>query len=301
MFIHFRNHKKGETLQIALINILTPHLSYMKKIIFVCDVNNFPVGAFEFIKSLNDSEPLLLVGAFFHSVNFDEGISNLAFAPDPILAFTDSDIRTVHSSIMRFEQKCQKSGIEYRVHEESDQYKIEDLVKESRFADVVVMSEGLFFKHIDSDQPNSYMKQVLHCSECPVIVIPENYSTIKHVSIAYDGKKESMLAIKQFCYLFPKYTDLPAEIVYWVNKTDDEIPDLEYLEEFAGRHFTNLNFKELFFDPRTYIEDWSNKNRDTIFVSGSYKRSGLSTYLKRSFIEDMIKSSSSIIFIAHNN
>jgi hypothetical protein len=273
----------------------------MKKIIFACDVNNFPVGAFEFIKVLNDFEPLLLVGAFFHSANFNKGIpSSLVFAPHPILAFTDTDISTVHSSILKFEQKCKKSGIEYRVHEESDEFKIEDFVKEARFADVAVISEELFFKHLDTDQPNSYMKQVLHYSECPVMVIPETYCTIKQVIIAYDAKKESMLAIKQFCYLFPQFTRLPTEIVYWVNKTDDEIPDLEYLEEFAGRHFTNLNFKELFFDPRTYIEDWSNKSRDTIFVSGSYKRWGLSTYLKKSFVDDLIKASSATIFIAHN-
>jgi hypothetical protein len=274
----------------------------MKKIVFACDVDNFPVGAFEFIKDLNENEPLLLIGAFFHSLSFRQGIpSSLALASNPIVAFTDTDVNTVQSSILKFEQKCQKSGIEYLIHEESNEYKIEDMVMESRFADVVVISEQLFFTHLDSVQPNSYMKQVLHYSECAVMIIPENYNPIQNVIIAYDGEKESMLAIKQFCYLFPKYTQLPTEIVYWVNKTDDEIPCLDYLEEFAARHFTNLNFKELFFDPNVFLNEWSAKNINTMFVSGSYKRSGLSAFFKKSFIDDMINTSSSIIFIAHNN
>lgn len=273
----------------------------MKKILFVCDVNNFPAGAFKFIEGLHESEPLLLTGAFFHSANFDVMIpASVAFSPDPVLAFTDIDIEDVNRSIEKFEQKCRQSGIEYRVHEESDVFKPEDFVKETRFADAVVISEELFFRHINASQPNSYMKQILHCSECPIIEVPENYTPVTHVTIAYDGKRESMFAIKQFCYLFPQFTHLPTDIVYWVDKTDDEIPDLEYLEEFAARHFTNLNFKELFFDPEKYMTDWARKNRNTIFISGSYKRSGLSTLLKRNFVDGMIKAPSAVIFIAHN-
>lgn len=273
----------------------------MKKILFVCDVNNFPSGAFKFLESLHEQEPFLLTGAFFHTANFDIVTpTSLVFAPDPILAFTDTDIKAVSSSIKKFEQKCLHIGVEYRVHEESDVFKMEDFVKETRFADAVVMSEELFFRHVDADQRNSFMKQVLRRSECPLLVIPEDYKPVSHVTIAYDGKKESMFAMKQFCYLFPKYTHLPTDIVYWVDKTDDEIPDLEYLEEFAGRHFTDLNFKKLFFDRQKYIADWSRKNRNTVFISGSYKRSGLSTLLKKNFVEDMIKHPSAIIFIAHN-
>src|SRR5205085_2223509 len=139
---------------------------------------------------------------------------------------------------------CQHIGIEYRVHEESECFKLPEAIRETRFADAVVISETLFFSHIESQQPNSYMRDLLHAAECPVIIIPEDYNDITHVTIAYDGEKESVFAIKQFCYLFPHYTQLPTDIVHWVDKTDDEIPDFEYLQEFAARHFSNLNFKE---------------------------------------------------------
>src|SRR3954451_11890621 len=249
----------------------------MKKIVFVCDVDNFSSGVFSFLKTQHENNPFLLTGAFFHSVNLDVSMAaDLAFDPDPLLAFTDNDVEAVSDSIKRFEQKCQANGIEYRVHEESDVFKIDEFIKETQFTDLIVISQKLFFSHIEDDQPNSYMKQVLHTSECPVLIIPEDYSPVTQVTLAYDGNRESMFAIKQFCYLFPNYTSLPAEVVYCVDKSDDKIPDLEYLEEFAVRHFSNLNFKELYFDPEKYIDYWSRKNRSSIFVSGSYKRSWLS-------------------------
>jgi hypothetical protein len=151
----------------------------MKKILFVCDVNNFPEGAFKFTASLNELEPILLTGAFFHSVNFDVLMpAALAIAPKPLLAFTFSDIDEVHRSIEKFERQYQRAGIEYRVHEESDVFKIADVIKETRFSDAVVISETLFFRHIDAEQPNSYMNSVLHASECPVMIIPENYNPV---------------------------------------------------------------------------------------------------------------------------
>jgi hypothetical protein len=273
----------------------------MKKMLFICDVNNFSSGAFTFLEDLYKKNEFLLTGAFFHSVNFDVLMpTGLAFSSDPLIAYSDSDIDAVNKSILRFEQKCQQIGIEYRVHEESECFKLPEAIKETRFSDAMVISEKLFFSHLESEQPNSYMKDLLHASECPVVIIPEDYNNITHVTIAYDGKKESVFAIKQFCYLFPHYTQLPTDIVYWVDKTDDEIPDLEYLQEFAARRFSNLNFKELFFDPKKYIADWSRKNRNTLFISGSYRRSGLSTVLKENFVDNLIKNYSATIFIAHN-
>src|SRR3954471_11307461 len=79
----------------------------MKKIVFVCDVDNFSSGVFSFLESLHENEPFLLTGAFFHSVNFDVSMpTGLAFAPDPLLAFTDNDLEAVNRSIKKFEQKC---------------------------------------------------------------------------------------------------------------------------------------------------------------------------------------------------
>src|SRR5205085_6611668 len=124
---------------------------------------------------------------------------------DPLVAYSDADIKAVKESIQKFEQKCQQSGMEYRVHEESDEYKIKDLVKETRFADLMVLSEELFFKQVNDVQPNSFMQEVLIKSECPLLIIPEHYIPFIQIVVAYDSKRQSMFALKQFCYLFPEF------------------------------------------------------------------------------------------------
>jgi nucleotide-binding universal stress UspA family protein len=276
-------------------------LLIMKKILFFCDANNFPVGAFKFVKTLNLSEPILLTGAFFHSINYDVlSPVPLAISPDTVIAFTDADLKGVAKSIDQFKERCLLAGIEYRVHEESDVFKFKDAVKESRFADLIVMSEELFCSHIDKKQPNHYMHNVLHKAECPVVLIPEDYNAITRIAIAYDGSGESMFAIKKFCDLLPGYTKLPVDIFYWVNKTDDEIPDLTYLEEFVGRHFTNADFREVFFDPSEYISQWIKGKQDTMLVCGAYSRSTLSTLIKKSFVEEIITSHAVPVFVAHS-
>jgi hypothetical protein len=274
----------------------------MKKILFVCDASNFPEGAFRFLETLHQQEEFLLTGAFFHSVNYDMFIpADFVFDPQPIAAFADTDTQAVSASMAKFKTRCNRAGIEYRMHAESDVFRIQDVVKESRFADLLVMSEGLFFAHVDTAQPNKYMRQVLHMAECPLLVVPEKFESFSRVAVAYDGKRASMYALKQFCNLFPGYSELPTEIYYWVDKSDDEIPDPTYIQEYAARHFSNVNFRELFFDCGRYLAQWAHDKTDTLFVTGSYSRSGWSTLFHKSFIDDMVRDSSSLIFIAHNN
>lgn len=40
----------------------------MKKILLLCDGDNFPKGAFRFIKNIREEEPVLVKGLFFYTV-----------------------------------------------------------------------------------------------------------------------------------------------------------------------------------------------------------------------------------------
>ena len=102
----------------------------MKKIVFVCDGNNFSGEAFLFVKSLYENEPFLLTGAFFHSINYGLLIPN-TFAPDagPYMAYTEEENEAYHQGIRKFKDLCAKNNIEYRVHEQGDVWDIGDLEK----------------------------------------------------------------------------------------------------------------------------------------------------------------------------
>ena len=273
----------------------------MKKIILACDGKNFPQSAFEFAKELQQKEPVLLTGAFLHAVNFEEFIPGVfAMSTGPVATFLEEEKTEHKKMIARFEALCQRNGIEYRVHEQSSNWNINDIVKETRFADMLLMSAELFCNDMNIEEPNGFMQQVLHKAECPVMLFPEAFKSFQKIVFAYDGKKESMFALKQFCNLFPQFSNIETKIVYTKEDDTDEMPDMIYIEEYAGSHFTNLDFEKLHFNGKKYFENWTRENNDSLVVSGSYSRSGLSTSLNKSFVEDIIHEHQVPLFIAHN-
>src|SRR4051812_26315706 len=225
----------------------------MKKILFICDGKNFSKEAFEFVKSLYEKEQFLLTGAFFHSINYGLVIPN-TFAPDagPYISYTEEENDAFLEGIKEFKELCEKHNIEYRVHEESDTWKISDIEKESRFSDLMIVSSSLYFSDVSESEANSVLQQTLHCSECPVMVIPDTIKPIEEIVFAYDGKEDSVHALKQFTYLFPEYCKLETTVVTFDNDPDKEIPHLEYIQEFASRHFNLLSFEHLNFSKKTF-------------------------------------------------
>ncbi|HWB91188.1 MAG TPA: hypothetical protein VG605_05030, partial [Puia sp.] len=199
----------------------------------------------------------------------------------------------------RLARQCEKHYIRYRLHAHDDQWDKDILIRESRFADLVLLSGELFYSDIDSRQPNAYLHEVLHAAECPVMVIPENFKQCDHVFMAYDGSKDSLFAIKQFGYLFPKFTNLPTEMVYVRDEASDGIPDLERLRHYTKLHFDAMGFSKLHFQASHYFPTWIGEHKNVLLVAGSYGRSAISYLAKRSFAEQVIHEHKLPVFIAH--
>ena len=121
----------------------------MKKILLAFDGSNFSEGAFEFARRLNDMEPVLVTGVFMPQVDYANLWSYAAAANAgtglayiPLIEEDDADI--VKKNIEHFEELCQKNGIAYRVHKDFYSFALPELKKESRFADVIILSGELF-------------------------------------------------------------------------------------------------------------------------------------------------------------
>jgi hypothetical protein len=63
-------------------------------------------------------------------------------------------------------------------------------------------------------QPNAYMKEILHSTECPILLLPERSDLPGSIVLAYDGTPSAVYAIKQFAYLFPELSDIPTYLVF---------------------------------------------------------------------------------------
>lgn len=261
----------------------------MKQILFVGAGHHFPEGPFAFLGAMQEYERVHARALFFMPVDY----SALAAASSgvnltPMLELEDNEKEWITTHKTLFASQCDRKYISHSVHDNDEEWSRDVLVKESRFADLML---------VGAEFP--YLHEALHDAECPALVVPENFKAAEHLFMAYDGGRESLYAIKQFCYLLPGLTDLPTEILYVHDDATDNIPDLASLQEFSRLKFNSMGFSKLHFDAREYFATWISEKQHVLLVTGSFGRSPVSYLGKRSFAEDVIRNHKVPVFIAH--
>jgi nucleotide-binding universal stress UspA family protein len=270
-------------------------VNHMKKVLLAFDGTRFSMGAFEFARHLNDLEPILLTGVFLPQVDFSASWSyargeGATFIPtvEPLVS------EKIMENISAFESLCAQHGIDFTTHRHPYSLAIPELKKETRFADLMILGGAKFIESGDL----SYLTEILHDAECPVLVVPERYSFPGQIILAYDGSASAAFSIKRFACLFPELCGLSTTLVYASNAARP-IPDLDYIEELAARHFRNLDILKLRVDAQMEFNDWLKQRPDALLVSGSFARSAFSQIVKEGFSEDTINDHITPVFIAH--
>lgn len=248
----------------------------MKQALIVCTGNTFPQGAFNFLLSLQHEHPVSATGLFFSKDDEDTAASR-----------------------KKFSDQCEQYHILHCLHDYEGPWNKAVFAKESRFSDLVLLSGQLFYGDQQERQPNIFLSEALHHAECPVLIVPEDFTPSNHLFIAYDGTRESIFAIKQFSYLFPHLTDLPTEVVYVNEEASNGIPELEHLRRYSRLHFSCMGFSKLHFKAAEYFATWIGEREHVMLISGSYGRSPFSYATNPSFAEEIIHDHRLPVFIAH--
>ena len=274
----------------------------MKKILLAFNGSHYSDAALSFAEELNERDPILLVGAFLPQIDYANLLSYWgggASGPLYVPVLQDESSDAIKENINRFESFCLKNDIEFRVHKDFADFAIPELKKETRFADLLIISDQIFYDQKTSKGPDEYLKEVLSGVECSVIVIPEKFNFPSSNILAYDGSASSVYAIRQFAYLFPELADNQTILIYASEKEVKELPDEVNIEELAARHFSDLVLTKVKADPKTFFTDWMRQKNDCILVTGAYGRSDFSRWFRKSFITDIIKEHQLPLFIAH--
>lgn len=267
----------------------------MKKILLAVDGDHFPDGAFDFAQKMNEQEPILLTGVFLPELDLATSLSyTAAFVP---LVETYA-AEALEKSIATFQQQCRRYGIDFKVHNTLPSFGLPDLQKESRFADLLLLGHEKFYGDLSIYGTNEFLGGALHQAECPVVVIPEQFSFPKSVILSYDGSSSAAYAIKSFTYLFPQFCNRRTILVY-SSATEKEMPEMEKIKELASQHFSNLEFQLLSADPKKYFGTWLSEIKHPIVVSGAYGRTGLSRIFKHSFVYEIMHEHNVPVYIAH--
>ena len=273
----------------------------MKQILLVGAGHNFPKGPFSFLNAMHQQEAIHTQALFFRPVDY----SALAAATPganliPVMEMEDNEIELIAAHKTRFARLCEQQHIQYALHDNDREWNKYILIKESRFADLMLISGEHYFAESGHNQPNHYLREALLAAECPVLIVPEDFTTIQRLFMAYDGSRESLFAIKQFCYLFPNLIDLPTEIVYIKDEPGDIIPDLEKLQQFTRLKFDCMGFAKLHFNAAEYFSTWISEKEHALLITGSFGRSPFSYITKHSFADMVVHDHKLPVFIAHH-
>lgn len=274
----------------------------MKKILLAFNGSHFSNAAVEFAEKLNEKKPILLTGAFLPQVDYANlfsywGGGSAGSLYVPLVEDENSD--AVKENIKRFEEYCIKNRIEYRVHKDFTDFALPELKKETRFADLLIISGETFYNNPSKEGPDEYLKEALHDVECAVIVLPEKFEFPKTNILSYDGSASSVYAIRQFAYLLPELTSNETILIYINEKEGTDLPDQVNIEELAARHFSDLVLSRVQADPKKYFADWLQTKNNSILVTGSFGRSGFSRLFHKSFVGEVLKEHQLPVFIAH--
>lgn len=271
----------------------------MKKILFLCDGDNFSESAFAFIRSVNAYERVFVKGLFFNVMDFEPMI-HASYVPTagPYVSLLEEQAKKVKQSIDRFEERCLAAGIQYHVRNTKEEWRKSLFREESRFADLVVASEDMFGSNVYFSQPGLYLHEALHESECPVMLVPELFRLPESIVVAYDGKKECMFALKQFNYLFPQYSHLPVEMVYVTDDgEEEEVPNQSLASEYSSRYYPSQRIFRLSMNAGGFAE-WLEEHENVLLVAGSFSRPVFSGLWHKSFANRPINRHIPV-FVAH--
>jgi hypothetical protein len=211
------------------------------------------------------------------------------------------DEKTRAAAVLDFETACRKAGLTYTVHKDRN-IAIQELLKESIYADLVVIDSNENMSHHAEPIPTRFIRDLLTDVQCPVLLVPRKFKPIDKLILLFDGEPSSVHAIKMLSYTLAGLKSLPVEVVT-VNtfKQKVHVPDARLMKEFMKRHFpeaTYTTFKGL---AETEILSFLKGQQGNPMVAlGAYRRSRVSRWFKASMADVLMKETKFPLFIAHN-
>jgi len=281
----------------------------MKKLLLPFEGHRFPCEMLEFVRLMQLRVPMVLTAAFVREPDYATVLQGCEVPG--VLQRCELAVVSGKASYERDEQKmvdynsrllrrfCDDHAIKYRIHAGNNDPALACLRKESRYADVMALSGKRFFEEGCQEQRNARMKEMLHHSECPVLLLPDQARLPGELILAYDGSADSVFAIRQFAYLFPELCNLQATLVYLNDDRDAKIPEEDAIRDLGMSHFKKFRMLKLQMKSPDFYDTWIGMMSNPWLITGSYGRGVFSEVFRGSFSDELIRRHQLPVFVAH--
>lgn len=273
----------------------------MKKIIFLVDALQVETGALDLAAFLCRQNNCKLTGLFVEHATKEKLYA--AAAANGIDTTPAKSIQTLEAeclsvNVKHFSDACESRGIGYEITRLSGAY-IDAIVKETRYADILLIDAAMSFDNVADVSPNNFVKDILSGSECPVMIIPRNFDGLDAIVFAYDGSASSVFAMKQFTYNFSRFWDKKV-IVVTINSSG-MISQEEKLkmESWLSRYYANIEFKSLEGNSKSGLLEFVLGKERIMIVMGAYGRNPVSNFFSGSHATPITRYTSKPVFISH--
>lgn len=276
----------------------------MKKFIVALDGLHLSGSSIQTAISLSRQYNAHLVGVFLddftrNSFSIYDALESGQPFEKVIRQLAEKDLQIRDQAVEGFEAICQQAGINYSIHRNKG-FSLPDLLKESIYADLLILGIHETFTRHEETPPTRFMKDLLADVQCPVFLVPKHYAPLEKVIMLYDGAPTAVFAIKMFSHIIP--TTLPVEVVT-VKEADDDLhlPENKLMKEFMKRHCTQATYTVLKGEAeREVLRHLKTQPASTLVVLGAYQRSAVSRWFKNSMADVLLRALECPLFIAHN-
>ncbi|PSL34662.1 hypothetical protein [Chitinophaga ginsengisoli] len=277
----------------------------MKKILAVIDAINYKeeqLDAIEYMAGMLKGNLTIVMLEEVNSItplmapDFAAGVPGRYY--EVVIKASEEKSRIIKENTESMRQACLTRGLTCAVHNDKG-FAAEEVILESRFADLVLLGKELSFPFLFDTEPTGFVKNVLSNAQCPVLVIPEDMSVVKGVIFTYNGTFSSMYAIKAFAGIFPELVAKDATVVYVCEKGHDTIPHEKLLKEYLDSYNKNVSYKIFSGKADTVLQAYLDQKQDHITTFGAYGRSRLSRFFNSSSAENILRIMKGPLFITH--
>jgi hypothetical protein len=272
----------------------------MKKILLLLDILHSPTPVLTSVIHIASAAGALVEVIFLHRVHFLVDIVYPLGTDLPSLqADEEADKQLLADNTQLISDTFSSAKIKFLIAG-YEPVSLDDLLMNSAFSDLIITDARTNISDFLYAPVNVSIKDLLADAHCPLLLLREDGMPPDKLILAYDGSYSSIYAIKNFRYLFPNLSFLPAFLVTINSNEKKGIAHGDMLKHWAPYHFHDLKVEVLSGRPAGVLPNFVNQlNGKPLVVMGAYGRSSISRLFHQSLANAVLEKTGASLFTTH--